>query len=644
VSDVLLGKAGRTALAGYGWAMMAFILAPALILVPLSLGDQASFVFPPKAWSLRWYEQLVAEPRWREAAVLSLKLAAFAAVLGVAVGTAAAIGISRIGPRWERVLNLVFVSPMIVPLMVIGVGFYALFARFGILGTFWSLGLAHAVLVLPFVVLPVAARLRTLDPVLERAAAASGAGPIRSLARVTIPLLAPAILAGAAFAFIFSFDEVVVAQFLSGPTLETLPRRMWEGISVGGLDKTITAVTSLEIALAAFAVLALEAWRRFPTRTVTTPQPDAGGFGAARPASPGAASRAGKQIVFDDLTKRYGERAAVENISLTVAPGEFVTLLGPSGSGKTTLLMLVAGFIAADSGRLLLADRDISSIPPHKRDIGVVFQNYALFPHLDVERNVAFPLEARGLPQAEIKRRVAWALDLVQMGSFRKRRINQLSGGQQQRIALARAVVFDPSALLMDEPLAALDRNLRLDMQNEIRQLQGSLGQSVIYVTHDQEEAINLSDRVAVMHAGRLQQVDTPRNLYLRPVNSFVAGFFGEANLFRGVAHGMRLRAEGGLELPLPEMREGGAVLCVRPELMQFATVAPPDRLSFAGRVAEIRHQSSIVRLEFETLLGRLTATRQSTVTALPAVGSDVALWWDPSGTHVMRDERAFGG
>ena len=342
-------------------------------------------------------------------------------------------------------------------------------------------------------------------------------------------------------------------------------------------------------------------------------------------------------MIFDRLTKRYGDHAAVDAVDLKVEPGEFLTLLGPSGSGKTTLLMLIAGFVAPDSGRLLLGGQDISAVPPHRRDIGVVFQNYALFPHLDVRRNVAFPLEVRGARSAETQRQVDWALKLVHMEAYAGRRISQLSGGQQQRIALARAIVFGPRALLMDEPLAALDRNLRLDMQNEIRSLQRSLGQTVVYVTHDQEEALNLSDRVAVMHGGRLQQVDLPRDLYLKPRNAFVAGFFGEANLFKGTGKGEILTLADGRKLPLPRAQLGRAVLCVRPELVQLDAPATPGFPAIEARVSDARFQGSIVRILLETALGPLVATRQITsAAAVPEVGSAVRVSWAPPLTHVM--------
>jgi ABC-type Fe3+/spermidine/putrescine transport system ATPase subunit/ABC-type spermidine/putrescine transport system permease subunit II len=646
MNELLLGTGGRRLLVGYGWVLVLFIVVPALVLVPVSLGSDDSFVLVPNGLSLRWYETLFTDPRWQAALLLSLKLAFVAAIIATVVGVPAAIAMSRVPPSLAKALRLLFIAPMIVPLMVIGVGFYVLYARLRLLGGFFPLAFAHAVLVLPFVILPVGARLFSIDGRLEWAAASLGAGPYKTIARVTLPLLTPSIAAGAAFAFIFSFDEVVVAQFLSGPQLETLPRRMWEGITMGGIDKTITAITSVQLALAVLVMAVLYLWRLRPAPAAPA-NPDALAMQASGAAAPaivrrekGEASGEGAQgvgIQFDGLTKHYGSQAAVDNVSLSIEPGEFLSILGPSGSGKTTVLMLVAGFVAPTAGRLLLGGRDISAIPPHRRDIGVVFQNYALFPHLDVRHNVAFPLEVRGVAKDVIRRRVEWALERVHMQDYAERRVSQLSGGQQQRVALARSIVFDPRALLMDEPLAALDRNLRKDMQTEIRTLQRSLGQTVIYVTHDQEEALNLSDRVAVMHGGRLQQVATPRDLYVRPANPFVASFFGEANLFAGSASGSVLNAEDGISLPLAAARQGPSVLCVRPELIALDAAERADFPVIQGRIVETRFLGSILRILVETALGPVVVVRHiDTATAAPENGAVVRLSWDPSLTHAM--------
>jgi putative spermidine/putrescine transport system ATP-binding protein len=236
------------------------------------------------------------------------------------------------------------------------------------------------------------------------------------------------------------------------------------------------------------------------------------------------------------ISKTYdGDSLAVRHLDLDVLRGEFLTLLGPSGSGKTSTLMMVAGFEAPTTGEIFLEGRRLANLPPHKRDIGVVFQNYALFPHMTVGENIAFPLSVRKVASAEIARRVARALEMVRLHGYAERRPTQLSGGQQQRVALARALVFEPKLLLMDEPLGALDRQLREQMQLEIRSLHERLGITAIYVTHDQAEALTMSDRIAVFNAGSVQQLDSPKALYESPRNAFVARFIGENNRLGGI-------------------------------------------------------------------------------------------------------------
>ncbi len=255
-----------------------------------------------------------------------------------------------------------------------------------------------------------------------------------------------------------------------------------------------------------------------------------------------AVDGASDYVVFDHVQKSYdGEELVVKDLNLTIAKGEFVTMLGPSGSGKTTCLMMLAGFESVTHGEIRLNGRPINNIPPHKRGIGMVFQNYALFPHMTVEENLAFPLSVRGIGKSERETRVRGALDMVQMGEFGKRRPAQLSGGQQQRIALARALVFEPELVLMDEPLGALDKQLREHMQYEIKHLHERLGVSVVYVTHDQTEALTMSDRVAVFNHGVIQQLASPEDLYERPMNAFVAQFIGENNKLLGTVE----RTEG---------------------------------------------------------------------------------------------------
>lgn len=302
----------------------------------------------------------------------------------------------------------------------------------------------------------------------------------------------------------------------------------------------------------------------------------------------------GLEVGIHDVWRRYGSVVAVGGVSLTVAAGEFVSLLGPSGSGKTTLLMMLAGFEAPDSGRLTVGARDITHVAPNKRDIAMVFQRYALFPHMTVAENIGFPLRMRGVGRAERDAKVRLALEMVKLGAHAARRPAELSGGQQQRVALARAIVFEPPVILMDEPLGALDKKLRQHMQTELRQLQQRLGATVIYVTHDQEEALTMSDRVAVMNGGALVQLGPPRMLYDHPADAFVADFIGEMNLLPGAVEAVSggeciVRTAGGAApgtfAGAPLAAGAGARLAVRPEHVVLSAAAGAAGL--VGRVAQ---------------------------------------------------------
>jgi putative spermidine/putrescine transport system ATP-binding protein len=306
-------------------------------------------------------------------------------------------------------------------------------------------------------------------------------------------------------------------------------------------------------------------------------------------------------LVLRGLRKVFADATAVDGVDLEVRRGEFVTLLGPSGSGKTTTLRMVAGFLAPTSGSIEIDGGDMTRVPPHRRDVGMVFQNYALFPHMTASQNVAFPLEMRGRSRKEIKERVATALELVKLGNYGGRFPRQLSGGQQQRVALARAVVFEPRLLLMDEPLGALDRKLREALQLEILHVSRELGATVLYVTHDQEEALVMSDRVAIFSAGRIEQLGTGEDLYDRPASLFVADFIGESNILRGryerdATGGWLVRETRRWRVGEPAAEraalENGspAALIVRPERMRMATRtdAPPSNANVVDATVDV--------------------------------------------------------
>ena len=305
-------------------------------------------------------------------------------------------------------------------------------------------------------------------------------------------------------------------------------------------------------------------------------------------APPHASRAAGVRIEGVDLS--YGAHRVLKDVDVEVRPGEFFAFLGPSGCGKTTLLRLIAGFNQADSGRVLIGGTDVSALPPWRRDVGMVFQSYALWPHMTVRRNVAFGLEERKLPRREVERRAAAALELVGLADLAERRPSQLSGGQQQRVALARTIAIEPKVLLLDEPLSNLDAKLRLQVRRELRDLQRRLGLTAIFVTHDQEEANAVCDRIAVMNEGVVQQVGTPVELYERPANLFVASFLGTANILQGEIIGSgaeRAYCVGKLRLPIPASVSvpSGARMVFRPQDARIGA-SGSDMAAVSGTVA----------------------------------------------------------
>ncbi|MCK1479665.1 ABC transporter ATP-binding protein [Bradyrhizobium sp. 197] len=310
-------------------------------------------------------------------------------------------------------------------------------------------------------------------------------------------------------------------------------------------------------------------------------------------------------VEFRGVQKTYdGETLVVKDLNLDIARGEFLTMLGPSGSGKTTTLMMLAGFEAPTYGSILLAGHSIEKMPPHKRDIGMVFQNYALFPHMTVEENLAFPLKVRKLGKLERETRIKRALEMVRLGAYGSRRPSQLSGGQQQRVALARALVFDPKLVLMDEPLGALDKQLREHMQLEIKHIHETLGVTVVYVTHDQSEALTMSDRIAVFNDGTIQQLAAPAELYERPQNVFVAQFIGENNRLRGKVVAMNggtcsveLPGAGTVQALAVNVEIGDpSVLSLRPERVKLNPALGSLPNVFSAKVLEVIYLGDHVR------------------------------------------------
>jgi putative spermidine/putrescine transport system ATP-binding protein len=346
------------------------------------------------------------------------------------------------------------------------------------------------------------------------------------------------------------------------------------------------------------------------------------------------------RLQLTSVTKRYGEVRAADEVSLVVADGEFVVLLGPSGCGKTTTLRIIAGFVEPTSGSVRLGDRDVTTLPPWKRNAGLVFQSYALFPHITVAENVAFGLEMRKVPKAEMPPRIAEALRLVRLDHLGDRLPRQLSGGQQQRVALARALVFRPDVLLLDEPLSNLDAKLRQDVRVEIRELQRKLGLTTVMVTHDQEEALTMADRLVVMNEGRIRQIGSQQDLYERPSDKFVADFVGRSTFIDGIMERPgRFVSAGGLVVACDGPASGAASLALRPERLALTKGAPPAVDNrYPGTVEFISYLGSQVDLHVRlTPLERVIVQIQNRPEQpLPVIGEQVHVGWSKSTGRVF--------
>jgi putative spermidine/putrescine transport system ATP-binding protein len=375
------------------------------------------------------------------------------------------------------------------------------------------------------------------------------------------------------------------------------------------------------------------------TSTGTVEAPDRG------PAEP----RSGTQIRLEHVTKDYGlANPAVDDISLTIEPGEFMTLLGPSGSGKTTTLNLIAGFETLTDGSISFNGVDVGRLPPHKRNLGMLFQNYALFPHMTVAQNVAYPLRERKLPKDEITRKVKEVLELVQLTGRDDNHPSQLSGGQQQRVALARAIVFDPKALLLDEPLGALDRNLRGTLQMEIRRIHREVGSTFVFVTHDQEEAMNLSDRIALFNDGHIEQVGSPEQLYREPETLFTARFLGDSNVFelgegavgtKAGWEGESWSVDAATVSHHPGVRSSSAVV-VRPEDLGIARErgeVPSGANAVSATVRDVEYMGSYRILMLA--LGSSGVIGRAKIDAFESglsIGDEVVAWWRPQRQRIV--------
>ncbi|CAN5543782.1 ABC transporter ATP-binding protein [soil metagenome] len=346
------------------------------------------------------------------------------------------------------------------------------------------------------------------------------------------------------------------------------------------------------------------------------------------------------------VTKRYGSAVALDDFSMQIGAGEFFCLLGPSGCGKTTTLNLIGGFIPLTAGELRIEGQRVNDLPPHKRNVNTVFQNYALFPHMTVAQNVAFGLRVEGLPEGERRDRVSEYLGLVGLAGLEGRFPTQLSGGQQQRVALARALAKRPAVLLLDEPLGALDLKLRRQMQLELSRIHHQVGTTFVFVTHDQEEALSMATRIAVMSGGRVAQLGTPREIYHRPVNRFVADFIGESNFLEGSLDrekaGRLVTFADGTRVPVPDGDDlGRATLMLRPEAVSIGPVAAGPEHALRGRVAQAAFMGNHTLITVDTAAGALVVHRphpggvdEADLEGHP--GEEVCVWWSPDMATVL--------
>lgn len=344
----------------------------------------------------------------------------------------------------------------------------------------------------------------------------------------------------------------------------------------------------------------------------------------------------GRPVRIEKLTKKFDKTVAVDAVDLDIHAGELLTLLGASGSGKSTLLSMIAGFTTPTSGTVTVSGEDITSTAPHRRNIGMVFQQYSLFPHMSVIANVQFPLKQRGVARSERRRTAMQALEVVELAHKADSRPTELSGGQQQRVALARALVFSPTVLLMDEPFGALDRALRERMQQEVRRIHKDLGVTVVFVTHDQQEALTMSDRIAVFDKGRIEQLDTPEKLYERPDTLHVATFLGESNVMDGVCRDGILTTTSGLRLPAPDGAKGPGRLVVRPERIMVGDSVSNAAATIDATVVDVVYLGTdrriVATVGNEELVARVAATART-----PAPGDLVTFSWAPGSAQFFR-------
>ncbi len=571
---------------------------PIAITAAVSFNSVEQSRFPPVGLSLRWWPGVL-DPQWLEPLQFSLELATVSAIAATLMGLPLAFALARHRFPGRDALAMLALSPLMLPALVTGIGLLQLLelAGLGDLLGLPALVVGHVVICLPFVVRTITISLGGVPMRVEDAARSLGATNRVVLFEVTFPLIKSGLFSGATFAFIQSFTDYSMSLFLTSPADRPITIAILNYIEYG-FTPTLAAVAVVTLLIPLVLVLIVQRYFRV-----------ADFIQGSRPMAEPA-------VALSDLHKSFGLLGAVNGIDLNVTPGELLTLLGPSGCGKTTTLNLIAGFLRPDRGTIHMAGQPVDALPPFRRDIGLVFQDYALFPHMTVAGNVAFGLRMRKVAKPEIARRVenalAWCTWMVLANAGPR-----LSGGQRQRVALARALVIRPTVLLLDEPLSNLDLKLREEMRLEIMSLQRRLGITTILVTHDQGEALAVSDRFAVMYRGALEQVGRPDEIYERPRTRFVAEFIGTTNFIPGEAQesaaaGATLRVAtpyGAIACRAPAGVPAGCgvLVAVRPERLRLAggVVADGDLL-IPGKAESLVYLGNKVELYVRSTAGQL--------------------------------------
>jgi spermidine/putrescine transport system ATP-binding protein len=598
----------------YG-AMCAYLFVPILVVMVYSFNSSNSLqVFG--GLSTRWYRAFWNDPQIKDSLVASLEVAAVTMVVATILGTLLAFGLVRARGRIGGSANILMLLPLITPEIVTAVGLLLLFSRWGATLSLKTIILGHITFSISYVTVIVRARLSLLNAAARHAAGALPGDRRLGAARV----------------------RAVLRRF----------RHV--GVRLGLRH---VAAARAHLLSAARRRLARDQRRRH--HDDRNHPPHRPGHAAVAPvASPHRAaghrrpcirmSDTELTIALSGVVKRFGEQYAVKRLDLDIAKGSFFSILGPSGCGKTTTLRMIAGFEQPDEGHILLEGQPVEGVPPYRRNVNTVFQSYALFEHLSIEDNIAFGLRRKKVAKPEITRRVGEMLELVRLADRARAKPRQLSGGQRQRVALARALVNLPAVLLLDEPLGALDLQLRKQMQLELKHIQREVGITFVYVTHDQEEALTMSDSIAVMNLGELQQVGNAEDVYERPANSFVAQFIGISNLLEATAERDGVRLGSGIVLParVPADIAAGSEVClsIRPEKLALGPI-PDGRVGVEGTIVESVYMGTVTHYVVEIAPGaRMIAVTQNTEDASdgtrPGVGSRATLSWRPEHALVL--------